>query len=132
MNGAYLLGGRQEATTVTMMDHAAPDCVSTQTVKGCLAERAHGVFQGRILVREDSQKTDARMLNKTVLLSDRAVMDTKPELEIFADDVKCAHGASIGDLDETAVEHRKRNRIERGHRRTPVFLSAGCAGVSYC
>jgi Fe-S cluster assembly protein SufD len=121
MNGAYLLGARQEATTVTMMDHAAPDCISTQTIKGCLADRAHGVFQGRILVREDAQKTDARMLNKTVLLSDRAVMDTKPELEIFADDVKCAHGASIGDLDETALFYLRSRGIEPDAARTMLI-----------
>jgi Fe-S cluster assembly protein SufD len=112
LNGAYLLAGRQEATLSTVVDHASSDCTSTQTVKGCLADRAHGVFQGRILVREDAQKTDARQLNKTVLLSDRAVMDTKPELEIFADDVKCAHGASIGDLDETALFYLRSRGIE--------------------
>ena len=80
--------------------------------KVALADRAHGVFQGRIIVREGAQKTDAGMLNKTALLSDRAVIDTKPELEIYADDVKCSHGASVGDLDETGLFYLRSRGID--------------------
>ena len=102
-HGGYLLAERQEATIVANIVHEAPHCSTNEVFKGVLDDRAHGVFQGCITVAKAAQKTDARQLNKTVLLGDRAVMDTKPELEIFADDVKCAHGASIGDLDETAL-----------------------------
>jgi Fe-S cluster assembly protein SufD len=102
-SGAYLLSGRQDATVATVIEHAAPNCDTHEVFKGCVADRAHGVFQGQIRVAQIAQKTNAYQLNKTLLLSDRAVMDIKPELEIFADDVKCSHGATIGDLDETAL-----------------------------
>lgn len=111
LNGSTLLSGRQSAATVTLVDHTAAGYASAtktgttsrQVFKVALAERAHAAFQGRIIVRPDAQKTDAGMLNKTMLLSDRAVVDSKPELEIYADDVKCSHGASVGDLDEAAL-----------------------------
>jgi Fe-S cluster assembly protein SufD len=120
LNGSTLLAGRQDAATVTMVDHTAAGyapagkhgTTSNQIFKVALAERAHGVFQGRISVQPGAQKTDAGMLNKTVLLSDRAVIDTKPELEIYADDVKCSHGASVGDLDDTAMFYLRSRGIE--------------------
>ena len=102
-SGAYLLGGRQEAAVNSLIQHSAPNGQTREVFKGCVADRAHGVFQGKILVDPDAQKTDAYQLNKTMLLGDRAVMDSKPELEIYADDVKCSHGATVGDLDETAL-----------------------------
>jgi len=102
-SGAYLLGGRQEAAVNSLIQHSAPNGQTREVFKGCVADRAHGVFQGKILVDQVAQKTDAFQLNKTMLLSDRAVMDSKPELEIYADDVKCSHGATVGDLDETAL-----------------------------
>ena len=83
--------------------HAAPGCAAREYFKTVADERAHGVFLGRIAVRPEAQKTDANQLNKNLLLSPRATVDTKPELEIFADDVKCSHGATVGDLDETAL-----------------------------
>jgi Fe-S cluster assembly protein SufD len=101
--GAYLLKGEQEATNATFVDHAAPRCTTDEVFKGVVDERAHGVFLGRIAVRPDAQKTDAHQLNKNLLLSPRANVDTKPELEILADDVKCSHGATVGDLDEDAL-----------------------------
>jgi Fe-S cluster assembly protein SufD len=102
VSGVYLLADRQESTMATVIEHIALDGRTKEVFKGCLADRSHGVFQGQIKVAQTAQKTDAYQLNKTILLSDRAVMDAKPELEIFADDVKCSHGATVGDLDETA------------------------------
>ncbi|GGF36963.1 Fe-S cluster assembly protein SufD [Aliidongia dinghuensis] len=102
VSGVYLLAERQESTVASVIEHLAPHGETKEVFKGCLADRSHGVFQGQIKVAQVAQKTDAYQLNKTVLLSDRAVMDTKPELEIFADDVKCSHGATVGDLDEAA------------------------------
>jgi Fe-S cluster assembly protein SufD len=87
----------------TDIRHAAPETTSSETYKGVLDDQAHGVFQGRITVHPGAQKIDGHQLNKTILLSDRTEMDTKPELEIYADDVKCSHGATVGELDENAV-----------------------------
>jgi Fe-S cluster assembly protein SufD len=101
--GAYLLRGEQEATNATFVDHAVPRCTTKEVFKGVIDERAHGVFLGRIAVRPQAQKTHAHQLNKNLLLSPRANVDTKPELEILADDVKCSHGATVGDLDEEAL-----------------------------
>ena len=101
--GAYLLRGGQEATNATFVDHAVPKCATSEVFKGVVDERAHGVFLGKITVRPQAQKTDAHQLNKNLLLSARANVDTKPELEILADDVKCSHGATVGDLDENAM-----------------------------
>jgi Fe-S cluster assembly protein SufD len=103
VNGAYLLRGEQEATTAVVVDHAAPGGTTRELWKGVVEERAHGVFLGTIAVRPDAQKTDAQQTNKNLLLSPRASVDTKPELEILADDVKCAHGATVGELDESAL-----------------------------
>lgn len=102
VSGVYLLADRQESTVATVIEHVARDGRTKEVFKGCLADRSHGVFQGQIKVAQTAQKTDAYQLNKTILLGERAVMDAKPELEIFADDVKCSHGATVGDLDETA------------------------------
>jgi Fe-S cluster assembly protein SufD len=101
--GAYLLKGEQEATNATFVDHAVPKCTTNEVFKGVVDERAHGVFLGKIAVRPQAQKTNAHQLNKNLLLSPRANVDTKPELEILADDVKCSHGATVGDLDEQAL-----------------------------
>ncbi len=101
--GVSLLRGEQESTIATFVDHAAPQCATREYFKSVVDDRAHGVFLGRIAVREGAQKTDANQLNKNLLLSPRANIDTKPELEILADDVKCSHGATVGDLDEAAL-----------------------------
>jgi Fe-S cluster assembly protein SufD len=103
VSGAYLLRGGQEATIATLIDHAAPSGTTREVFKGVVEDHAHGVFQGKIQVRQAAQKTDAHQLNRNLLLSPRAAVDTKPELEIFADDVKCSHGATVGDLDENAL-----------------------------
>ena len=99
LNGAQLLSGPQHADFTTVVRHDAPPCTSRQTVKNVLAGRSHGVFQGRIEVARAAQKTDGYQMNQALLLSPDAEIDTKPELEIFADDVKCSHGATVGELD---------------------------------
>jgi Fe-S cluster assembly protein SufD len=103
LNGLYLASGRQHVDNHTVIDHARPRCASHELYKGILDGQAHGVFNGKIYVRQDAQKTDANQTNQTLLLSEDAVIDTKPQLEIFADDVKCTHGATVGQLDAEAV-----------------------------
>jgi Fe-S cluster assembly protein SufD len=103
LNGLTLATGRQLIDNHTMIDHAQPNCSSHELYKTVLDGKAHGVFNGKIFVRKDAQKTDAKQTNKTLLLSDDAQMDTKPQLEIFADDVKCTHGATVGQIDAEAL-----------------------------
>ncbi|MCE2574888.1 Fe-S cluster assembly protein SufD [Komagataeibacter sp. FNDCR2] len=100
VNGAQLLAGRQHGDLTSVITHAAPGCVSRQTVKNVLSDQARGVFQGKILVERIAQKTDGYQMNQALLLSDGAEIDAKPELEIYADDVKCSHGATVGALDD--------------------------------
>src|SRR5207253_9493343 len=95
--------GKQHMDNFTVIDHAKPHCASHELYKGILDGQAHGVFNGKIFVRQDAQKTDARQTNQTLLLSADATINTKPQLEIFADDVKCTHGATVGQLDAEAV-----------------------------
>ena len=102
-NGVNLLNGRQHADTTLFMDHAVPHCASREVFRAVADDRAHSVFQGRIIVRPDAQKTDAKMMTRALLLSDDAEADNKPELEIFADDVTCGHGATTGALDESLL-----------------------------
>ena len=99
IRGATLIKGRQHADTTLVADHAARGCQSREMFKTVLDDEAHGVFQGRIIVRPHAQKTDAKMMTRALLLSERAEADNKPELEIFADDVQCGHGATAGALD---------------------------------
>jgi Fe-S cluster assembly protein SufD len=103
INGLYLASGRQHMDNHTVIDHAKPHCASHELYKGILDGKAHGVFNGKIFVRQDAQKTDAKQTNQTLLLSDEATIDTKPQLEIFADDVKCTHGATVGQLDAESL-----------------------------
>lgn len=103
LNGLYLASGEQHMDNFTIIDHAKPHCASHELYKGILDQKARGVFNGKIFVRQDAQKTDAKQTNQTLLLSDDAVINTKPQLEIFADDVKCTHGATVGQLDADAI-----------------------------
>jgi Fe-S cluster assembly protein SufD len=103
LHGLYLADGDSLVDTHTVIDHAKPHCPSHEIYKGILAGRSRAVFNGKIIVRPDAQKTDAKQTNKALLLSDDALINTKPQLEIFADDVKCTHGAAIGQLDEDAM-----------------------------
>jgi len=95
-----------------MIDHAHPQCSSRETYRGVLDGSAHGVFNGRIVVRQDAQKTDADQANHNLLLSRNAEVDTKPQLEIFADDVRCTHGTTVGQLDETQLFYLRARGID--------------------
>ena len=99
LNGAQLLGGQQHGDITTVVAHDAPNCGSRQTIKNVLSDRSRGVFQGRIEVARIAQKTDGYQMNQALLLSPHAEIDCKPQLEIYADDVKCSHGATVGELD---------------------------------
>src|SRR5712671_601589 len=102
-NGVNLLNGKQHADTTLFMDHAVPNCASREVFRAVVDDRGHSVFQGRIVVRPRAQKTDAKMMTRALLLSDEAEADNKPELEIFADDVTCGHGATAGALDDSLL-----------------------------
>lgn len=126
LGGVYLARGRQHLDTTTLIDHARPASFSNEHYRGVLDDSAHGVFQGKIIIRPDAQKTDAHQLNKNLLLSLTAHVDTKPELEIHADDVKCAHGATIGQLDAEALFYMRTRGIELDEARkilTEGFIS---------
>ena len=103
MDGLYVLAGARHADMTSEVDHAGPDGVTTELTKGVVRDNGRGVFQGRIVVREGADGTDARMGHHALILSDRGEVDAKPELEIYADDVACAHGNTIGSLDESAL-----------------------------
>jgi len=107
LNGLYLLDGTQHLDTQTRIEHAEPNCYSRELYKGILDGSAHGVFNGKVYVHPVAQKTDGKQTNNTLLLSERAQIDTKPQLEIFADDVKCTHGATVGRLDQTSLFYMK-------------------------
>jgi Fe-S cluster assembly protein SufD len=117
LNGAFLLSGRQEANILTTVDHMAVGGETREVFKGIATGRAHGAFQGRITVRPGAQKVDAHQLSRNLVLSPRAAIDTKPELEIYADDVKCSHGAAVGDLDEAALFYLRARGIPRDQAR---------------
>ena len=101
--GLFLTSGRMHVDNHTLVDHAKPNCVSNELYKGVLDDRSSGVFNGKVLVRPDAQKTNAFQENKSILLTPTATMNSKPELEIYADDVKCSHGATTGQLDKDAL-----------------------------
>ena len=126
LNGAYLGSGRQHIDNTTVIDHKAPGSRSSEVFKGVLAGHARGVFQGRIAVHRDAQQTNGHQLNKTLLLSRDAEMDTKPELEIYADDVKCSHGATVGELSEMELFYLRTRGIDEAMARdmlVSAFLS---------
>jgi len=103
LNGLYLGVKRQHIDNHTRINHLKPQAFSRELYKGVLDDRARGVFQGRVIVAVDAQKTDSQMNNRNLLLSDDAEADTKPQLEIYADDVKCGHGVTVGQLDEKSI-----------------------------
>lgn len=113
MNGVYLADGDRLIDTHTSLDHAMPHCTSHEIYKGILAGKAKAVFNGRIIVRLDAQKTDAKQTNRALLLSDEATINSNPQLEIFADDVKCTHGAAVGQLDEEAMFYLQARGLTR-------------------
>ncbi|WP_445222054.1 Fe-S cluster assembly protein SufD [Bradyrhizobium sp. Pa8] len=107
INGVNLLQKTEHGDTTLVVDHAVPNCVSREVFRAVIDDRAHSVFQGRIIVRPDAQKTDGKMMTRALLLSDEAEADNKPELEIFADDVSCGHGATAGALDDSLLFYLK-------------------------
>ena len=111
LNGLFMIDGEQLFDSHTMIDHAKPYCNSHEHYKGILQDKSKGVFNGKVMVRRDAQKTNAFQENNTILLSNDAVMNTKPQLEIFADDVKCSHGATIGKLNDEAKFYLKSRGI---------------------
>jgi Fe-S cluster assembly protein SufD len=100
VDGLYMVDGSQHTDTHSVIDHRQPHCTSHQLYKGILDGKSRAVFNGKVFVRHGAQQTDARQTNKNLLLSTDARVDTKPQLEIFADDVKCTHGAAVGQIDE--------------------------------
>src|SRR5207244_3988812 len=118
LNGLYMTGGTQQADNYTRIDHVAPACTSIELYRGILGGKSRGVFNGNIYVRKDAQKTVARQTNKNLLLSKEAFVDSTPGLEILADDVKCNHASTIGQLDENAIFYlRSRGIDEEAARR---------------
>lgn len=107
INGLYMLDGEQHGDHQTRVEHVKENCFSREAYKGLIDDRAHGVFNGKVYVHPEAQKTDGKQTNHTLLLSEQAQIDTKPQLEIFADDVKCTHGATVGRIDETALFYLK-------------------------
>jgi Fe-S cluster assembly protein SufD len=121
LDGLYLPVGEQVHDNTIFVDHAVPGCASRQLYKGALSGRSRGIFNGHIMVRPRADGTDAHQTNKNLLLSDRAEADTRPRLEIYTDDVKCTHGAAVGQLDDKAVLYlRSRGIDERSARRLLV------------
>ena len=106
-----------------LVEHASPHCESRQFYNGILDGQAHGVFHGRIIVHKDAQKTDAKQTNRNLLLSDDAQIDTKPQLEIYADDVKCTHGATIGQIEENALFYLRSRGIDEPSARKLLLLA---------
>lgn len=118
LNGLYMVTGRQHVDNQTSIDHAKPHGTSSELYKGILSGQSKGVFNGRIIVRPDAQKTSARQTNKNLILSEEALVNTKPLLEIFANDVKCTHGATIGRLDENQVFYLRSRGMSESHARS--------------
>jgi Fe-S cluster assembly protein SufD len=118
LNGLYLTDGTQHIDNQTSIEHIAPNCPSHEVYKGVLDGRSHGVFNGKVYVHPEAQKTDGKQSNNNLLLSPSARVDTKPQLEIFADDVKCTHGATVGRLDEMAMFYLNSRGIGRDTART--------------
>jgi Fe-S cluster assembly protein SufD len=115
--GAMLLRGSEHGDTTTRITHQAAHCSSRQIQRTVLNDKARGVFQGKICVAKDAQKSDGYQLSRALLLSDQAEMDAKPELEIYADDVKCSHGCTVGDLDEDAMFYLRTRGLDEGQAR---------------
>jgi Fe-S cluster assembly protein SufD len=133
MRGFFLGHGESHVDHFTTVDHEAPHCSSDEEYRGVLADASKGVFRGRVIVRPDAQKTDARQSNPNLLLSDRATIDTKPQLEIYADDVRASHGSTIGQLDPEALFFLRARGIDERLGRivlTRAFAHAIVDGIS--
>lgn len=128
LNGLYIANGETLVDTHTTIDHAQPHCPSHEIYKGILDDRARGVFNGKIIVRPDAQKTDAKQTNKALLLSADATINTKPQLEIFADDVKCTHGATVGQLEADQLFYLRARGIAEADARN-ILIHAFASDV---
>ncbi len=126
LRGGYMARGSQHIDNTTVIDHAVPHCESREVYKGVLDDTARGVFQGKIIVRQDAQKTDGHQLNRTLLLSRKAEIDTKPELEIYADDVKCSHGATAGEPEADQLFYLRSRGLD--HRTALALIVEGFMG----
>jgi Fe-S cluster assembly protein SufD len=125
LNGLYVVSDESHIDNHSLVNHASPECYSNELYKGVLDGKAHGVFNGRIYVRRDAQKTNAYQSNKSLLLSDDAVMNSKPQLEIYADDVKCSHGATTGQLDPESMFYLRSRGI--GEQQARALLTTAFA-----
>jgi len=123
INGLFMANGRQHMDNYMLVEHASPHCDSRQFYNGILNGQSHGVFHGRIIVHKDAQKTDAKQTNRNLLLSDDAQIDTKPQLEIYADDVKCTHGATIGQFDDNALFYLRSRGLAEAAARHLLLLA---------
>ena len=123
INGLFMANGRQHMDNYMLVEHASPHCNSRQFYNGVLNGQAHGVFHGRIIVHKDAQKTDAKQTNRNLLLSDEAQIDTKPQLEIYADDVKCTHGATIGQVEENALFYLRSRGLDEAQAKHLLLLA---------
>jgi Fe-S cluster assembly protein SufD len=123
INGLFIGNGHQHMDNYMLVEHASAHCGSRQFYNGILDGHSHGVFHGRIIVHKDAQKTDAKQTNRNLLLSDDAQIDTKPQLEIYADDVKCTHGATIGQVEENALFYMRSRGIEETEARSLLLLA---------
>ena len=122
LNGVYLPRNNQLIDYHTNVEHAVPHCTTSEVFRGIIGDSARAVFNGRIHIHQDAQKTLAEMSNRNLLTSDKAEVDTKPELEIYADDVKCAHGATISQLDATAMYYLQSRGLSAAQARTMLSL----------
>ena len=125
LDGLYMVRGEQRVDHHTTIDHAKPHTTSRQLYKGILDGRARGVFNGRVIVRPDAQKIDAEQSNKNLLLSDEALVNSNPQLEIFANDVKCKHGSSIGQLSEDEMFYLRSRGIGEPDARRMLVTAFG-------
>lgn len=129
LNGLYLLGGNDHADNRSIVDHAVPNCYSNELYKGILDEHSTGVFNGKIIVREDAQKTNAYQNNRNILMSDDATINTKPQLEIYADDVKCSHGATSAQIEDSELFYLRARGI--GKQKARALLMFAFAGETW-
>jgi len=123
LNGLYIVNGTQHVDNHTSIDHAKPHATSHELYKGILDGKANAVFNGKIIVRKDAQKTDSKQTNKNLVLSDEAVINTKPELQIYADDVRCTHGATIGQLDAEMMFYLRSRGIGANQARSLLIYA---------
>ncbi len=123
LNGLNLLKDKRHAEVTYLVEHEAPHCTSSQFIRSLVADEAHGVFQGKVHVHQEAQKTDGYQLSNAILLSDKAQMDTKPELEIYADDVKCSHGATTGQLDDEPIFYLRSRGLSEAQARMLMLQS---------